>query len=151
MCRSVEDCQCNSNGCCCKCCQECHDERLRYMHTSILPQDFLAESLTFARSIKSFHERLPCELSDLHKRLKIVQSEMEEAKLEADALLSGGDELNYRLFLEEMADVSFLALGTLELAGEEGRRALRIVTRKNNAKTPETHYKDPKEGKWVRR
>ena len=44
--------------------------------------------------------------------------------------------------LEECADVAFVALGTLQLAGEPGITALRNVLMKNNKKSWVTHFRD---------
>ena len=55
---------------------------------------------------------------------------------------------NYEL--EECADVAFVALGTLQLAGEQGITALRNVLMKNNKKSWITHFRDVKTGKITR-
>ena len=57
---------------------------------------------------------------------------------------------NRKLELAECADVAFVALGTLQLAGEFGITALRNVLMKNNKKSWTTHFRDEKTGKITR-
>ncbi len=52
---------------------------------------------------------------------------------------------------KEIADVAFVAMGTLLVLDEIGVDACRAVAGKNNAKTAETHTVDATSGKLVRR
>ncbi len=52
---------------------------------------------------------------------------------------------------KEIADVAFVAMGTLLVLDEMGVDACRAVAGKNNAKTVETHAVDATSGKLVRR
>ena len=52
---------------------------------------------------------------------------------------------------KEIADVAFVAMGTLLVLDEMGVDACRAVAGKNNAKTAETHVVDATSGKLVRR
>ena len=51
----------------------------------------------------------------------------------------------------EMADVAFVAMGTLLVLDRMGNDAMRSVAAKNNAKTSETHRVDKTSGKLVRK
>ena len=72
---------------------------------------------------------------------------MEEVDEHANAINKGHpvDEV-----LKEMADIAYVALGTLELAGEDGVDAMLQVVDKNNSKTTATHKLNPKTGKILR-
>ena len=97
----------------------------------------------FAESIREFHQRFGCEFGSENSRLAMLHEEFNEHSLEV-----GIDESKA---LHELADLAFVALGTLELAGEAGIDALRVVAAKNGAKTSETHERNESTGKIQRR
>ena len=51
----------------------------------------------------------------------------------------------------ELADVAFVAMGSLATLGAAGERACHEVARKNDGKTNETHFVEESSGKIVRR
>ena len=55
------------------------------------------------------------------------------------------------LAAEEMADVAFVAMGTLMELNALGASACREVADKNDKKTLQTHMVEPSSGKLVRR
>ena len=97
-----------------------------------------------AWSIHDFHERFDCEFGDPFSRHLLLDEEMGEV---AKDINRGNDDAA----LEELADVVFVALGTLELARHEGIMALLNVAIKNDAKTNETHARNARTGKIERR
>ena len=101
-----------------------------------------------ADSVEGFHRHFGIEAGrdgiDFHSRLTLL---MEEVGEHANAINKGHpiDEV-----LKEMADIAYVALGTLELAGEDGVDAMLQVVDKNNSKTTATHELNPKTGKILR-
>ena len=145
MCISINSCPCDAEGHCCSCCSSCKVMKPRTR--------FQVVNLRLMECIEQFHDRLPCELSSLRNRMDIIKSEIKECDLEVEALEDpeAADEEGYNRFLQEMADVVFLASGTLHLAGEAGIKAMNFTIKKNNAKDTTTHYKNPVDGKWIRK
>lgn len=109
---------------------------------------FKASAAASVRSMQSFHDRFGVSGLDmrtrLRERLKMLKEEVEEFEKEVEAG-------NYELALEEMADVEYVAMSFLQLAGSPGAKALQAVTVKNNEKTLETHIWDKEAGKIRRR
>ena len=101
-----------------------------------------------ADSVEGFHHHFGIKGRrdgiDYHSRLTLL---MEEVGEHANAINKGHpvDEV-----LKEMADIAYVALGTLELAGEDGVQAMMQVVDKNNSKTTATHELNPKTGKILR-
>lgn len=97
-------------------------------------------------SVAMFHNRFGIEDAEGidWQRLSILVEEVGEY---ASCINRGNDEEK----LEELADVVYVALGTLELSGEAGRKALLRVANKNNAKTHDTHEFNPETRKLVKR
>lgn len=97
-----------------------------------------------AQSIEDFHDRFQVTDNDLSHRFIILREEVREhlADIEAGYLDPA---------LEEIADVAYVALGTLHLHGEHGLTALKQVAYKNDSKTWDTHYINEETGKITRR
>ena len=101
-----------------------------------------------ADSVEGFHRHFGIEVGrdgiDFHSRLTLLMKEVGE---HANAINKGhpNDEV-----LKEMADIAYVALGTLELAGEDGVDAMLQVVDKNNSKTTTTHELNPETGKILR-
>ena len=121
--------------------------------------EFVAALAEMAASVYDFHERFavprvgrpPAEegpaaygLAALRSRLAFL---IEETGEHAKELNRGelGDAS------KEIADVAFVAMGTLLVLDEMGVDACRAVAGKNNAKTAATHAVDATSGKLVRR
>ena len=92
---------------------------------------FVEATENLARSVVAFHGRFGAEPVPLSARLTLLMEEVGEHARAINRNESGA--------LEEMADVVYIALGTLELAGEEGTAALQQVALKNNRKTPDLY------------
>lgn len=97
-----------------------------------------------AQTIVALHERFDIELGHHNDRLALLTEEFLEHARECNK----GDEDR---ILEELADVIYVALGTLQLAGDKGSAALRAVALKNSRKTLETHETNPITGKIQRK
>ena len=124
----------------------------------IARDEFLAALSELAASVYDFHQRFdvprigrrPAEegpsadgLAALRNRLAFL---IEETGEHAKELNRGelGDASN------EIADVAFVAMGTLLVLDEMGVDACRAVAGMNNAKTAETHAVNATSGKLVR-
>ena len=118
-------------------------------------EEFVAAVAEMAASVFDFHQRFdvpsiarlpqdPDGLAVLRSRLAFL---VEETGEHAKELNRGelGDAST------EMADVAFVAMGTLLVLDRLGGEALRSVAAKNNAKTLETHLVDETSGKLVRK
>ena len=125
----------------------------------IARDEFVAALSEMARSVYDFHQRFDVPrigrptaeagpsavgLAALRSRLAFL---IEETGEHAKELNRGelGDAS------KEIADVAFVAMGTLLVLDEMGVDACRAVAGKNNAKTAETHAVDATSGKLVRR
>ena len=125
----------------------------------IARDEFVAALSEMAGSVYDFHQRFdvprigrpPAEevpsadgLAALRSRLAFLIEETGEHAKE----LNRGELGNAS---KEMADVAFVAMGTLLVLDEMGVDACRTVAGKNNAKTVETHDVNATSGKLVRR
>ena len=125
---------------------------------SIARDEFVAALSEMAGSVYDFHQRFGVPrigrpraeagpsadgLATLRSRLAfLIEETGEHAK-----------ELNLGQLVDaskEIADVAFVAIGTLLVLDEMGVDACRAVAGKNNAKTVETHAVDATSGKLVR-
>ena len=117
--------------------------------------EFVAAVAEMAGSVFDFHQRFdvpsfgqlsqdPDGLSVLRSRLAFLVEETGEHAKELNRGKLGDASV-------EMADVAFVAMGTLLVLDDLGEVALRSVSAKNNAKTPKTHHVDETSGKLVRR
>ena len=125
----------------------------------IARDDFVAALSEMAGSVYDFHQRFdvpridrsPAEQGPSSDGLAALRSRLayliEETGEHAKELNRGelGDAS------KEIADVAFVAMGTLLVLDEMGVDACRAVAGKNNAKTVETHAADATSGKLVRR
>ena len=118
-------------------------------------QDFIAAVSRLAESVYDFHDRFGIpNLNDrnlsndvfphLCARLAFL---MEETGEHARELNQG----RLDLAADEMADVAFVAIGTLLEMDALGAEACRGVANKNDKKTALTHMVEPSSGKLVRR
>ena len=83
-------------------------------------------------------------LSALSERHEILTEEVDELR----EAIRNGDTDNA---IEELVDVLYVALGSLEAVGENGFEAIEQVIAKNKAKTAETHEMDDKPPFKIRR
>lgn len=125
----------------------------------IARDEFVAALSEMAGSVYDFHQRFdvpridrpPAEEGPSSDGLAALRSRLayliEETGEHAKELNRGelGDAS------KEIADVAFVAIGTLLVLDEMGVDACRAVAGKNNAKTVETHAVDATSGKLVRR
>ena len=115
----------------------------------------MASACAPAGSVYDFHQRFGVEQIDLDTdfagTLAVLRSRLgflaEELGEHAKGLNTG----DARAAAEEMADVAFVALGTLLVLDAAGREACTAVAGKNDRKTGETHALDASSGKLVRR
>ena len=118
-------------------------------------EEFVAAVAEMAASVYDFHQRFdvpsigrlpqdPDGLSVLRSRLAFLIEETGEHAKE----LNRGELYDASI---EMADVAFVAMGTLLVLDRMGTEAIRSVAAKNNAKTSETHHVDETSGKLVRK
>ena len=113
---------------------------------------FAEEVLAFVESIEGFHERfkvetgIGVETGGVHSIERWRMLEEEHTEYRNEIVFTS----NRKLELAECADIAFVALGTLQLAGEEGITALRNVLMKNNKKSWITHFRDKLTGKITR-
>ena len=118
-------------------------------------QEFVAAVAEMAASVYDFHQRFdvpsfgrlpqdPDGLSVLRSRLAFLVEETGEHAKELNRGELGDASI-------EMADVAFVAMGTLLVLDRMGAEAIRSVAAKNNAKTSKTHHVDETSGKLVRR
>ena len=120
----------------------------------IARDDFVAALSEMAGSVYDFHQRFGVPrigrgpsadgLAALRSRLAFL---IEETGEHAKELNRG--ELGEAS--KEIADVAFVAMGTLLVLDDMGVDSCRAVAGKNNAKTAETHAVDTTSGKLVRR
>ena len=94
-------------------------------------------------SIKEFHDRWGIE-PDSGIAIAKIEEEVEELR---EALSEG----RYDDALLELADVLYMAMGDLALAGDAGLEAMLQVIEKNDAKTADTHCYDQETGAIVRK
>ena len=113
--------------------------------------EFSIAASIFAGSIENFHIRFDCELGTSKERYDILAEEFREYFAEALLNTVKGNEEFSEAELEELADVAFVALGTLHLAGKAGIDALIEVMLKNNGKTWDTHFRSTETGKITRK
>ena len=116
--------------------------------------DFISSIARIAASVYDFHERfdVPSDgransddsLSVLRRRLPYLIEETGEHAKE----LNKGNLWDAAL---ELADVTFVALGSVLMLNACGNEACHAVAAKNDAKTAETHVYDASSGKLVRR
>ena len=101
-----------------------------------------------ADSVERFHRNFGIEAGrdgiDYHSRLTLL---MEEVGEHANAINKGHP---VEEVLKEMADIAYVALGTLEMAGDDGAQAMMQVVDKNNSKTTTTHKLNPNTGKILK-
>ena len=118
-------------------------------------EDFVSAVSRLAESVYDFHVRFDIpNLNDktpaddvfprLCTRLAFLMEEVGEHAAELNRA-----ELD--LAAEEMADVAFVAMGTLMELNSLGASACRKVADKNDKKTLQTHMVEPSSGKLVRR
>ena len=118
-------------------------------------EDFVDAVSRLAESVYDFHARFDIpNLNDktpaddvfprLCTRLAFLMEEVGEHAAELNRA-----ELD--LAAEEMADVAFVAMGTLMELNSLGTSACRKVADKNDKKTLQTHMVEPSSGKLVRR
>ena len=118
-------------------------------------EDFVSAVSRLAESVYDFHARFDIpNLNDktpaddvfprLCTRLAFLMEEVGEHAAELNRA-----ELD--LAAEEMADVAFVAMGTLMELNSLGVSACRKVADKNDKKTLQTHMVEPSSGKLVRR
>lgn len=108
---------------------------------------------TFAQSIVDFHKRFDVASIPqlIGERFEMLHEEYKEYKHEVEAAFYGADNEDYYKELLEVADIAYVALGTLQLAGRLGRKAVFETAMKNNAKTWDTHYRDSETGKITKK
>ena len=124
--------------------------------TSFTSTGFTSHDLTylhklerFSLAIVNFHSRFNCEFGLSIDRWNMLFEETKEYRDEIKANSSYTTPTEAEL--EEVADVAFVALGTLHLAKEAGILALDKVARKNNSKNETTHFKNSETGKITKR
>lgn len=109
---------------------------------------FTDAAAQMADSVEGFHRHFGIEAGqdgiDYHSRLTLL---MEEVGEHANAINKGH---TVDQVLQEMADTAYVALGTLELAGENGIQAMLQVAEKNNSKSNATYELHPETGKVIR-
>ena len=116
--------------------------------------EFVAAVAEMAASVYDFHQRFDVPpigrlsqdldaFSVLRSRLAFLVEETGEHAKELNRGELDGASI-------EMADVAFVAMGTLLVLERMGGDAIRSVAAKNNAKTSETHHVDETSGKLVR-
>ena len=116
---------------------------------------FVSSIERLAESVYDFHQRFDVSavsphssvqelLERLRSRLPIL---MEEIGEHAGELNRG----HASRAITEMADVAYVALGTLRVLDASGADACLTVAQKNDAKTVETHAADGTSGKLVRK
>ena len=116
--------------------------------------DFVNASAELADSIASFHERFDVTLLEHRKPEEVTQILQERISIFVEELGEHAKEVNkgnWLLAAQEMADIAFVALGTLEVMGLTGAVAMRSIAEKNNAKTHETHEFNYETGKILRK
>ena len=118
-------------------------------------QDFITAVSRLAESVYDFHtrfdipninEKAPSDdaFPRLCTRLAFLMEEVGEHAAELNRA-------ELELAAEEMADVAFVAMGTLMELNALGASACRKVADKNDKKTLQTHMVEPSSGKLVRR
>ncbi len=118
-------------------------------------EDFVAAMARIAESVYDFHSRfgLPMVGADLtpEQGLEMLRTRLpylvEEVGEHSKAL--NNDDLHDALL--ELADVAFVAAGSVLTAGSPALNACRDVALKNDAKTSDTHYLEESSGKVLRR
>ena len=121
---------------------------------TISRDDFLSSISRIAGSVYDFHKRFGVPalnggspdqtLATLRSRLAFLAEEMGEHAKE----LNRGNVPDAAV---ELADVAFVALGSLLVLDNAGCDASLTVARKNDAKTEQTHVFEKSSGKLVRR
>lgn len=123
--------------------------------SGVMREEFVAAMARIAESVYDFHSRfgLPMVgsglspeqgLETLRMRLPYLVEEIGE---HSKAL--NNDDLHDALL--ELADVAFVAAGSVLTAGSPALDACRDVALKNDAKTLDTHYLEKSSGKVLRR
>ena len=124
-------------------------------HHQVSREEFISAVSRLAGSVYDFHARFDIQninaKSDLDDpfprlctRLAFLMEEVGEHAAELNRA-----ELD--LAADEMADVAFVAMGTLMELNSLGASACRKVANKNDKKTLQTHMVEPSSGKLVRR
>ena len=123
--------------------------------TQISRQEFLESVTLIAGSVYDFHNRFGIPAISINgssdaafDRLRTRLAFLIEESGEHSRELNQG---NLRNASEELADVAFVAMGTLLELNELGAQACQTVAAKNNGKTQETHYFDAGSGKLIKR
>ncbi len=117
--------------------------------------EFISSIARIAGGVYDFHERFdgsgPDGLADSNDFLSVLRRRLpylvEETGEHAGELNRG----DLRKAALELADVTFVALGSLLLLDSFGKEACHVVAEKNDAKTAETHVFERSSGKLVRR
>ncbi len=123
--------------------------------TQISRQDFLDSVTRIAGSVYDFQSRFGIPAININgssdvafNRLRTRLAYLIEESGEHSKELNQG---NLQDASEELADVAFVAMGTLLELSEMGAEACQTVALKNDRKTHETHDFDAGSGKIVRR
>lgn len=122
---------------------------------SVSREDFVSAVSRLAESVYDFHTRFGIPninaktaeddvFPRLCTRLAFLMEEVGEHSRELN-------QANLDLAADEMADVAFVAIGTLMELNSLGALACRKVADKNDKKTLHTHMVEPSSGKLVRR
>ncbi len=122
--------------------------------SNLTREEFLSAVARIAGSVYDFHQRFGVPAADLarpEEALAALRSRlaflMEEVGEHARELNRG----NLPEAATELADVAFVALGSVLVLDALGCDACLAVSRKNDGKTSETHAVDRTSGKLVRR
>ena len=123
--------------------------------TQISREDFLESVTRIAGSVYDFHSRFGIPAISVNgssdaafDRLRTRLAYLVEESGEHSKELNQG---NLQDASEELADVAFVAMGTLLELSEMGAEACHTVALKNDRKTHETHDFDAGSGKIIRR
>ena len=121
----------------------------------ILRQEFLDSIARLAGSVYDFHDRFGIPAIGVNgssdaafDRLRMRLAFLVEEPGEHSKELNQGNLLNAS---SELADIAFVAMGTLLELNEMGANACRTVASKNDCKTHKTHEFNADSGKLVRR
>ena len=124
-------------------------------------EDFVKNVTTMALSVYDFHERFDVEQispDDDNEASEEIHSAMIQAGLfrlnlmmeELGEVASAVNRSEVINMLEEMADVLYVAMGSMLRFGDSGREAVTAVVNKNDLKGYDSYREDPRTGKLVK-
>ena len=117
-----------------------------YQYTN---SEFALSFMNMAESVERFHMRFSVDAVDMDldamkERVLFLTEEVGEHVKEVNQGIFDGA-------LEELCDVIYVAMGTIQRARQLGKESVYHVIRKNDDKTSATHYRHPVNGKVTKK